>query len=108
MSRGAIFQKLCIIGRDIIQLIPFVCAFYAIEFILFYNHCNHENDVMVIPFAMGTRQGDFLGGALFVLVHFKALRFTINHFPSCLFLSITNDIHIIDPLSFVSFAYEHY
>jgi hypothetical protein len=73
MSRGAIFQNLCIIGRDIIQFIPFVYAFYAFEFLLFYNNCNHEGDVTVIPFAMGIRQGDFLGGALLALVHFRAL-----------------------------------
>ncbi len=97
MSKGAIFQKLCIIGKDIIQFIPFVCAFYAFEFLLFNNHCNHEGDVMIIPFAIGTHQGDFLGGALFALVQFRALHSIINHFPSCLFPSITNNIHIIGP-----------
>jgi hypothetical protein len=35
------------------QLIPFVRAFYAFEFPLFYNHHNREGDVIVIPFAMG-------------------------------------------------------
>jgi hypothetical protein len=73
MSRMAIFQNLCIISRDIIHFILFVCAFYAFEFLLFYIHCNHEGDVMVIPSAMGTHQGDFLGGALFALVHFRTL-----------------------------------
>jgi len=57
---------------------------------------------------MGTHQGDPLGGALFALVHFRALCFTINHFPFCLFPSITNDIHIIGPPSIVSFTYEHF
>ncbi len=47
------------------------------------------------------------GGALFVLAHFRALRSTTNHFPSCLFPSIANDTHIIGPHSIVSFAYEH-
>jgi hypothetical protein len=46
---------------------------------------------------MGASQGDPLGGALFALAHFKALRSTINHFPYCLFPSIINDIHIIGP-----------
>jgi hypothetical protein len=58
--QGVISQKLCASGGDIIQLIPFVCAFYAFEFALFYNHCNHEGDVTIIPFAMGIRQGDIL------------------------------------------------
>jgi putative effector of murein hydrolase len=49
-----------------------------------------------------------LGGALFTLTHFRALQSIINQFPFCLFPSIVNDIHIIGPLSIVSFAYEHF
>ncbi len=55
------------------QLIPFVHAFYAFKSPLFYNHHNHKGDVIVIPFTMGTHQGDPLGGALFTLAHFKVL-----------------------------------
>jgi hypothetical protein len=58
VSKRVIFQKLHAIGGNIIQFIPFVRAFYAFEFPLFYNCCNHEGDVIVIPFAMGTPQGD--------------------------------------------------
>jgi hypothetical protein len=57
---------------------------------------------------MGTYQGDPLGGALFTLAHFKALRSTANHFLSSLFPSIAYDTHIIGPLFIVSFAYEHF
>jgi hypothetical protein len=46
---------------------------------------------------MGTRQNDFLERELFTLVHFRALRSVANYFPSCLFPSIVNDIHIIGP-----------
>ncbi len=53
VSRGVIFQKLCVVGGDIIQIIPFVHAFYAFEFPLFYNHHNCEGDVVIIPYAMG-------------------------------------------------------
>jgi hypothetical protein len=59
----------------------------------------------MIPFAMGTYQGDSLGGALFTLTHFKALCSTTSLFPSCLFLSIVNDTHIIGALFIV---YEHF
>jgi len=62
MSRGVIFQKLCATCGDIIQFIPFVRAFYAFESPLCYSHCNHESDFTIIPFAMGVRQGDPLGG----------------------------------------------
>jgi hypothetical protein len=51
---------------------------------------------------------DPLGGALFVLSHFKALCFTTNHFPSYLFPSIANDTDIIHPPSILSFACEHF
>jgi hypothetical protein len=77
-------------------------------FLLFYSHCNHEGNVIVILSAMGTCQGDFLGGILFTLAHFKALCCTVSHFPSCLFSSIADDIHIIDPPFIGAFASEHF
>jgi hypothetical protein len=49
-----------------------------------------------------------LGGTLFVLAHSRDLHFVINLFPSCLFPSILDDIHINDPLSIVSSTYEHF
>jgi hypothetical protein len=79
-QNGVIFQKLYATNGDIIQLILFVCAFYAFKSPLFYNHHNHKGDVIVIPFAMGTHQGDPLGVALFTLTHFKALCSIANHF----------------------------
>jgi len=66
---------------------------------LFDSHHNHESDVIVILFAMGTRQSDPLGGALFALAHFRALRSTTSFFPSRLVPSIANDTHIVAPLS---------
>jgi hypothetical protein len=47
-----------------------------------YNRYNCHGDVTIIPFAMGTHQYDHLEGALFVLVHFRALYFITNHFHS--------------------------
>jgi hypothetical protein len=84
-------------GGDIMQLIPFVHAFYAFESPFFCNHCNCEGDVIIIPSAIGTRQGDPLGGALFTLTHFRALRSIIIH--SYLFPFIVDDIHIINTFS---------
>jgi len=99
MLRGVIFQELCAACGDIIQLIPFICAFYVFMFPLFYNHHNCESDVTIIPSAMGICQGDLLGGGpLLALADFKVLRFIINHFPFVLFPSITNDTHIRGPL----------
>jgi hypothetical protein len=79
MSKGVIFQELRVVGGDIIQLIPFVCAFYAFEFPMFYNHHNREDDVTIILFTMGIHQGDPWGvGALFILAHFMVLHSIIN------------------------------
>jgi hypothetical protein len=65
MSKKVIYQKLCTTNENIMQLIPFVRAFYAFEFPMFYSHHNCEGDVTIILSAMGTHQGDPLGGALF-------------------------------------------
>jgi hypothetical protein len=73
---------------------------------MFYNHRSCEGDVTIIPSAIEIRQGDLLGGALFVLAHFKALRSIASPFLSCLFPSIIDDIHIIGPPLTISFAYE--
>jgi len=62
---------------------------------VFYNHHNHEGDVIIIPSTMGTHQGDPLGGALFTLAHFRALHSIVNHFPCYLFPSTVDDTHII-------------
>jgi hypothetical protein len=56
MSKKVIFQELHATGGDMIQFIPFVRAFYAFESPLFYNHRNHEGDVIVVHFAMGIHQ----------------------------------------------------
>ncbi len=104
MLREAIFQKL---HAHIIH-VPFVRAFYAFVSPLFYSHYNCVSNVMIIPFVMGIRQGDALRGALFTLIHFKALCFIVSHFLFCLFPSIIDDIHIIGPLSIVLFVYEHF
>jgi hypothetical protein len=64
---------------------------------MFYSHCNHEGDVIVIPFVMGTYQGDPLRGALSALTHFKVMHFIVHCFLSYLFPSIEYDTHITTP-----------
>jgi len=109
VSKGVIFQEFCATCGDIIQLIFFNHAFYAFEFLLFYNHYSCEGNVIIIPFSMGTCQVDPLKRALFTLAHFNAPCSIINHFPSYIFPSIENDIHIIGPPSITSWCvYEHF
>jgi len=97
VSRGIIFQELFATSGDIIQLILYVHVFYAFESLMFYSHYNREGNVTIIPSTMGTHQGDSLGGPLFVLTRLKTLHSITNHFLSCLFPSITYDIHITGP-----------
>jgi len=77
--RKVIFQKLCVTCVDIIQLILLFVHSNAFEYPSFYNHCNYDGDVIIIPSAMGILQGDPLGNALFALVHLMALCLTTNH-----------------------------
>jgi hypothetical protein len=90
VSRGVISQELCATSGDITQLIHFVCVFYAFETPLFYSHHNYDDNVTVIPFAMGTCQGDPLGRVLFVLIHLRALGSIINHFLLVYFHPLTS------------------
>ncbi len=60
MLKEVIFQEFCVTNGDIIQLSS--CIFYIWISRLFYNDHNHEGDVTIILFAMGTHQGDHLGG----------------------------------------------
>jgi hypothetical protein len=81
------------------QLIPFVHAFYAFESFMLYNHHNYENNVTIIPFAMGELRRSLGRGTICFIVH---------HSSSYLFPSIIDNIHIIGRLSIVSFTYEHF
>jgi hypothetical protein len=47
MLKGVIFQELCAMNGDIIQLIPFVHVLYAFVSPLFCNHYNYENNVTI-------------------------------------------------------------
>jgi hypothetical protein len=108
MSKWVIFQELHVVCGNIIQFIRFVCAFYASESPLFYNHHNREGNIIIIPSITRTQQGGPLGRALFILAHFRALCSIANRFPSYVFPPIIDDTHIIGPPSIVSSPYEHF
>jgi hypothetical protein len=61
---GVIFQEIRVANGDIIQFIPFVCAFYAFQSPLFYGHRNCECDATIIPSTKGAPKGDPLGGII--------------------------------------------
>ncbi|KAJ7570685.1 hypothetical protein O6H91_01G131400 [Diphasiastrum complanatum] len=108
VSQGAIFQELRAAHGPLAQLIPFVRSFYSMDAPLYFSHASRSGDVLVIPSADGIRQGDPLGGVLFSLVHFRALRAFSAAFPSCLFPSIADYTHIVGPANDVFPAFLHF
>lgn len=97
ISRATIFRALRSAGPELQALIPFVRGFYALESPLLYSHQELTGEYTLISSAEGTRQGDPLGGPLFAMAHFTALRATAVAHPTCLFPSLSDDTHIIGP-----------
>jgi hypothetical protein len=60
---------------------PLFVDFMHLNFPMFYNYHNCDGNVTIIPFSMGTHEGDPLRRPLFFLIHFKALHSTTNHRP---------------------------
>jgi hypothetical protein len=48
-----------------------------------------------------------LGGPLFALAHYQTLLKTIARAPNCVFLSLTNDTHIMGPMNEIVLAFDH-
>jgi len=54
LSKGVMFQKLCVTSGDIIQFIPYINKFYKFEFLIYYSHSNYKDDVTMIPSTIKT------------------------------------------------------
>jgi len=54
MSKGIMFQKLCVVNGDIIQFIPSIHIFHTFEFLIFYSHWNYKDNVTMIPSTIET------------------------------------------------------
>ncbi len=99
VKRGYI-SKLRVTSGNIIQRIPFGHAFYAFESLLFYIHCNKNNNVIVIPLVMETCQNDPLGGRYFFwpILKFKLIGLCNGH-------RIFYDAHLLLILYFFKFLH---
>ncbi len=74
----AIFKELCDVeGPLLASIIPVTMLFYGIHFSLYYQHGWHAEGVTIIESSSSTKQGDPLGGPLFVLAHYRTLLETI-------------------------------
>jgi hypothetical protein len=63
--------------------------------------------VTIIDLSLNTRQGDPLGGPLFVLAHYQAFLETIMRAPSYVFPSLVDDTHIVGPLNEITRVFDH-
>ncbi len=63
--------------------------------------------VTIIESFLGTRQGDPLGGPLFVLAHYRALLETIMWDFSYIFPSLVDNTHIMGPMNEISRVFNY-
>jgi hypothetical protein len=63
------FQELCVVVGDIIEVLSFVHNFYASKLSFLYKLHNLEGDVIIL-LTMGTPQCGPFGEPLFALAHF--------------------------------------
>jgi len=59
------------------NIVLFTRLFYGIHYPFYYQHERHVEGVTIIESSLSTRQGDPLGGPLFVLAHYRTFLKTI-------------------------------
>jgi hypothetical protein len=77
------------------NIINFTRLFYGVQFYLYYQDGQHLEWVTIIESSLSMRQGDLLGGHLFVLAHYRTSLKTIVRAFSYIFPSLTNNIDIV-------------
>ncbi len=80
--------------------------FYDVHFSLYYQH-GHVEGITIIESSLGMRQGDALGGPLFILAQYQTIIKTIAWASNYIFPSLTNDTYIVRPLSEITCAFGH-
>lgn len=88
-----ILQELCVIGNLLFQLFPLFDPSMPNMFPSFLA-TSLLGQLSIIHFLLGIGQGDLLVGLLFVLTHFQKLWCSMGCFPSYIFHSLVDDIHI--------------
>jgi hypothetical protein len=62
---------LCDAKLPLANIVPFTMLFYGANSFLYYQCGWHVEGVIIIESYLSTRQGDPLGGPLFVLAHYR-------------------------------------
>ncbi len=87
------------------NIVPFIKLFYGVHYFLNYQQGQHVEGVTIIESFSNMRQGDPLEGLLFILAHYRVLLETIACASNCIFLSLTDDTHIVGPMNEISCAF---
>ncbi len=102
------FSKSFECTKLIITTFPFVRVFYALKFLLFFSHHFFSRDLFVLFLSIGVHQVDPFVRPFIFLAHFHALCCSSKVFPSCLFPSLADDIHILSFAHIVSSIFDHF
>jgi hypothetical protein len=70
ISQVVIFRKLCDVEGPLANIVPFSILFYGVHSSFYYQHGRHVEGVTIIESSSCTKQGDPLGGLLFVFAHY--------------------------------------
>ncbi len=89
------------------NIIPFTRLFYGVPFSFYYQRWQHEEGDTNIESFSSISENDPLGGPLFALAHYRTFLKTIMQTTSCVFPTLTNDIHIMGLLNKIIPTFDH-
>jgi len=95
-----------VIGNLLVQLFPLFDPSMPNMFPSFLA-TSLLGQLSIIHFLLGIGQGDLLFGLLFALTHFQKLCCSMGCFPSYIFHSVVDDIHI-NTIFIILSAFEHF
>jgi len=90
-----------------VNIVPFTKLFYGAHSSFYHQHEQHKEGIIIIKSFSDMKQGDPLGGPLFVLAHYQTFLKTIAQAPNCVFPSLGDDTHIVGLMNEVIFAFDH-
>jgi hypothetical protein len=107
VSQIVIFKELCDVNGPLVNIVLFTRLFYGAHSYFYYQHGQHVEGVTILESFSSVRQNDPLGGFLFALAHYQTLLKTITRTPSYILPSLTNNTHIVGPMSELSCTFHH-
>jgi len=106
VSLAIILRKLCDVEGLLVNIVPFTMLFYGAHSSFYYHH-GHVEGATIIESSSCIRHGDPLKGFLSALAHYQTLLETIVRAPNCVFPSLMNDTHVVEPMNEITYAFDH-